>query len=68
MDPKELSNEDLANIIRAMRVTGICPSYQEKEYLDEAANRLEKLGEIERWINNTVEKMKEHLNIKNENQ
>lgn len=41
MNPKELSNEDLANILRAMCVTGICPSLDEKEYLKEAAERLE---------------------------
>ena len=42
MNPKELSNEELAAILRAMCSTGICPSQNEKEYLQEAAERLEK--------------------------
>lgn len=48
MVAKNLTNEELANIIRTIKIIGICPSRDEKEYLDEAANRLEKLDEIER--------------------
>lgn len=42
MNRKELTNEELANILIAMCVTGICPSRDEKEYLKEAAERLRK--------------------------
>ena len=40
MRAEELTNEELANILMAMCVTGICPSRDEKEYLKEAAKRL----------------------------
>ena len=45
MKPKELSNETLAAILRAMCSTGICPTQYEKDYLIEAARRLEMKGE-----------------------
>lgn len=45
MNASELTNEELAEILRAMCVTGICPSRDEKEYLKEAAKRLEEKGE-----------------------
>ena len=48
MNPKDLSNEELATILRALKVTGICPSRDEKEYLEEAADRLEKQDESDR--------------------
>lgn len=64
MRAKDLSNEDLANVIRAIKVTGICPSRDEKEYLEEAAIRLERLERVEEWINNTIKKMEEHLKEK----
>ena len=38
----ELSDEAIANMLRAMCITGICPSHDEKEYLQEAAQRLER--------------------------
>ena len=41
MNVKELSNEELANILRAMIITGISASRTEKECLEEAAKRLE---------------------------
>ena len=41
----KISNEDLATILRAMIITGICPSRDEKEYLEEAAKRLEGRGQ-----------------------
>ena len=41
MKARDLSNEDLATILRSICVTGICPSGDEKEYLQEAADRLE---------------------------
>ena len=44
MKPKELSNETLAAILRAMCSTGICPTENEKAYLLEAAERLEEYG------------------------
>ena len=43
MNPKELTNEELASIIRAMIITGITKN--EKAYLEEAAARLEALDE-----------------------
>lgn len=45
MKAKDLSNEDLATILRSICVTGICPSRDEKEYLQEAADRLEQKSE-----------------------
>jgi len=41
MNVKELSNEELAALLRALCVTGLCPSRFEKEFLEEAATRLE---------------------------
>ena len=43
MNPKELSNDELATIVRSMLVTGISPSAYEKSCLEEAANRIELL-------------------------
>ena len=48
MKPKELSNETLAAILRAMCATGICPTEDEKAYLLEAAERLENISEEDR--------------------
>lgn len=45
MKANELSNETLAAILRAMCSTGICPTQYEKDYLIEAARRLETKGE-----------------------
>lgn len=41
MNAKELTNEELAVILRCMRVTGLASSSFEKECLDEAADRME---------------------------
>lgn len=41
MKAENLSNEDLAEMLRSICITGICPSRDEKEYLQEAADRLE---------------------------
>lgn len=41
MKAKELTNEELAVILRCMRVTGVARSSFEKECLDEAADRME---------------------------
>lgn len=41
MNAKELTNEELAYILRLMCYTGLAPSRDEKEYLQEAADRLE---------------------------
>ena len=38
---KEIPNETLAAILRAICSTGICPTEKEKAYLREAAERLE---------------------------
>lgn len=48
MKPKELSNETLAAILRAMCSTGICPTEYEKDYLIEAARRLENISKEDR--------------------
>ena len=47
MDAKKMTNDELAQAIRAMVLTGICPSRQEKEFLEEAADRLERRDEDE---------------------
>lgn len=41
MNPKDLTNEQLAVIIRCMRITGVAVTSFERECLDEAADRLE---------------------------
>lgn len=43
---KDLTNEQLADVIRAMKITGISPTRFEQECLDEAAERLEYLDII----------------------
>lgn len=48
MNPKDLTNEELADILRAMVITGISPSQLEKECLKEAAERLEQMTEGDR--------------------
>lgn len=47
MKTKELTNEELATALRTMVSTGICPSRQEKDFLEEAADRLEEIGDVE---------------------
>lgn len=42
MRAKDLTNEELANILRLICATGICPTSDEIEYMHEAADRLEK--------------------------
>lgn len=41
MNVREMTNEQLAAVIRAIRITGITPSTFEQECLEEAARRLE---------------------------
>ena len=41
MKAKELTNEELAVILRCMRMTGVAASAFERECLDEAADRME---------------------------
>ena len=41
MNPKDLTNEELAVIMRCMRIIGAAKSVFERECLDEAADRLE---------------------------
>lgn len=47
MNVKDLTNEELAYMLRLIKVTGISPSRIEEECLDEAADRLEEKGEDE---------------------
>lgn len=47
MKAQEVTNEELANILRAICITGICPSLEEERYLKEAADRLEKMDDEE---------------------
>lgn len=58
VDTRKISNEDLANELRAMKATGICPSRNEMEILDEAADRLERIDEDE------IRAMARKLNVK----
>ena len=46
MKPKGISNETLAAMLRTMCATGICATNKEREYLREAADRLEE-NEVE---------------------
>ena len=50
MKVQDLSNSDLATGLRAMRITGISPSRTEAEMLDEAADRIEILDRVYKWI------------------
>lgn len=50
MDVKEMNSDELADIVRTINSTGIAPTRFEKECLTEAADRLEKLARIERWM------------------
>lgn len=43
MNAKDLSNEELAIILRCLTVTGIAPTLFERECLDVAADRVELL-------------------------
>lgn len=52
MKAKELSNEELAVIIRCIRVTGIAATLFEKECLDEAADRLDLFALVKIWKEN----------------
>lgn len=46
MNAKELTNEELALALRTMKTTGISPGRTEKEYLEEAADRLENVEKL----------------------
>ena len=59
MNAKELSNEELANVLRAIKITGICPSRDEEEYLEEAANRIEFLDVIRLRIRNMINNLQD---------
>ena len=50
MNAKNLTNEELAAVLRVMTVTGICPSRDEKEYLLEAADRLEEVTDYRAMV------------------
>ena len=45
-----MTTEELAEIVRSINTTGISPTRFEKDCLNEAADRLEKLNKIEKWI------------------
>lgn len=62
MRAKDLSNEELAATIRAIKTTGLSPSKEEKEYLEEAANRLEYLEEVKIRIRGMINQMDKQLN------
>ena len=49
---KQLTNEELAVIIRTMAVTGVAPSPFERGCLEELAERIKKLDRVERWVAN----------------
>lgn len=55
MITQNLTNEDLAEHLRTMKITGVCLSRAEREYLDEAADRLERSDGAEK------EQDKKHL-------
>ena len=57
MDVKSMTSEELADVIRTMHTTGLAPTRFEKECLAEAAERLEKLDRVEKWINKESEYM-----------
>ena len=46
MNAKDLTNEQLADVIRTIKITAISPSPFEQECLDEAAERVEYLDII----------------------
>ena len=46
MKARDLTNEELADVIRSIKITGIAPSPFEQECLDEAAERVEYLDII----------------------
>ena len=48
MSAAEMTNEELINTLRTMQVTGITRT--EREIIEEACNRIEKLDRVERWI------------------
>ena len=55
MKPKGISNETLAEMLRTMCATEICATNKEREYLQEAADRLEE---------SEVEKLADKLGVK----
>ncbi len=60
MKVQDLSNSDLATSLRAMRITGIAPSRTEAEMLDEAADRIEILDRVYKWIEGKEHEMSDH--------
>lgn len=47
---KSMTSEELADIVRAINITGIAPTPREKEYLNEAADRLDRLHRVEQFV------------------
>lgn len=50
MSVRDMTSEELAEVVRTVNMTGICPTSFEKACLSEAADRLDKLHKIEQWI------------------
>lgn len=48
MNAADMTNEELIDALRTMQVTGITRT--EREIIEEACNRIEKLDRVERWI------------------
>lgn len=56
MNPKELTNEELAIILRCMTVTGIASTVFERQCLDVAADRVELLEILAKKEENDAER------------
>lgn len=50
MIAQDLTSKELATIVRAINTTGIAPTRFEKECIQEAADRLDRLYRIEKWV------------------
>lgn len=50
MIAQDLTSKELATIVRAINTTGIAPTRFEKECIQEAADRLDRLDRIENWV------------------
>lgn len=61
-DLDKMSSEDLANMIRTIKTTGISPSTYEKACLNEAADRLDLMDEIfNNFIEYTIDAIIDHF-------
>lgn len=57
MNPKELTNEELATIIYALKITGLAPTQFEKDCLEEAHDRIIVLDNLQKKLNEIIERM-----------